>query len=150
MNDVTLLLVVVGIVAVAALALRATVGRSRPSDAAFTADELRQIGAAAGRATCVLFTAPGCGPCVPAARVVHSAAERHGAAVVTVDVTEHPHIAEAKGVWRAPTLFIVDAAGRAVSRTSGVPRPDVLDDALRPPVGASATRRRRPEAPVSQ
>lgn len=130
MNDVALLLAVVAAVAVTALVMRVRAGRSRATAEQFSPEQLRTIGAAGRGSRLVLFTAPGCSPCTVARRVLDEVGERHGAQVLSVDVTEHPDLARDKAVWRAPTVFVVHGPGQAVARISGVPRVDALEAAL--------------------
>lgn len=130
MTSVTILLAVVVVIAAVALVLRRTAGRARTTEAIFTPAELRAIGAAPDTARFVLFTAPGCAPCAPARRVLDEVAVHHTVDVLTVDVTQHEQLARSKQVWRAPTVFVVDASGQSVARISGVPRAEALHDAL--------------------
>ena len=130
MTDVITLLLVVGAIATTTLALRRSSGRSHVTSETFSPADLRRIGAGPTGTRFVLFTAPGCSPCTVARRVLDDAAARHAADVVSVDVTVHEQLARDKQVWRAPTVFVVDASGRALTRISGVPRPETLDEAL--------------------
>lgn len=130
MSDVGLLLILVAVIAIVAVTARRSAGRSRATATTFSAGELAAIGAGGGGSKLLLFTAPGCAPCTAARSVLDAAAQRHGAAVVSIDVTEHEGLARQKQIWRAPTSFVIDGSGRAVTRISGVPRPDTLDEAL--------------------
>ena len=134
MNDAGLLLGVVAAIAATALVMRARTGRSRATAERFSPEQLRTIGAGDRGPRLVLFTAPGCSPCTVARKVLDEVGERHGAQVLSVDVTEHPDLARDKAVWRAPTVFVVHGPGQAVARISGVPRVDALEAAL---VGAA-------------
>src|SRR5690606_7082926 len=51
-----------------------------------------------------------------------------------VEVDAESHLAEVRalGVWRTPTVFLVDRLGRIVGRITGVPRRDQLLAAIRP------------------
>ena len=130
MTDTLLLLAVVVAVAAVAVVIRVRTGRPRPTAERFSPEQLRTIGAAERGPRLVLFTAPGCSPCTVARRVLDEVGQRHGAQVLTVDVTEHPDLAREKAVWRAPTVFVVHGPGQAVARISGVPRVAALEEAL--------------------
>lgn len=132
MAQVLPLLVVVGIVAVLAVVYRRTNGVAAGTSVAFTPEALRELGAAPGDRTILVFTAPGCPPCGPAKAAAHDAGQRHGVAVAVADVTEHHDVAVAQHIYRAPTTIVVDERGRALARISGVPRPGALDAALAP------------------
>ena len=124
------LVVVVALVAAGAAWFRRNNGAAKESAATFSSEDLRRLGVAGGTTTLVLFTAPGCPPCVPAKRVLDEVGARHAVALVVVDVTDHHEVATAHHVYRAPTTFVVDAAGRALARISGVPRHDEVERVL--------------------
>ena len=124
------LVVVVVLIAVVSLLYRRADGAIRRIDATFGPDELRALGLPRRRPALLLFTAPGCPPCVTARRVLDEVGPRHEVDVVVALVTDHPEIAAAQHVYRAPTVFLVDARGHAVSRISGVPRAAQLEHAL--------------------
>jgi glutaredoxin len=136
-NPVPLLLVV-GLVAAASWLYRRTTGVSRPIDAVFTPAEMRELGLPARAAALLLFTAPGCPPCTVAKRLLDDIADRHSVPVVIADVTEHHAIAAQQHVYRAPTVFVVDQRGHAVSRITGVPRPGEVEEALATPAALAA------------
>ena len=124
------LVIVIVVVGAVSLWYRRTNGTATATTATFAPDALRALGVPARQAAIVLFTAPGCPPCVPARRVVDDAGQRHGVAVVAADVSEHSAVAVSQHVYRAPTTFVIDEAGRALARISGVPRSEELDQLL--------------------
>lgn len=130
MNQVLPLLVVVALVAIASLWYRRINGSVRRIDATFGAQDLQALGLPRRQPALLLFTAPGCPPCTVAKRVLDDVGERRGVGVVVADVTDHPDIASAQHVYRAPTVFVVDERGHAVSRFSGVPKVAELDHVL--------------------
>lgn len=124
------LIAVVVAVGVATIWYRRATGVARPALATFRADELRRLGVHRRQRAVVLFTSPGCSSCAAAKRVLEPVARRHGVAVVVADVTDHADIAAAQHVYRAPTVFVVDEQGRALTRISGVPRDHELERVL--------------------
>jgi thiol-disulfide isomerase/thioredoxin len=86
----------------------------------------------AGPATLLLFTTPTCGNC-HAVRAVSAAvaADLDGVEFHEIDATVEPDRARELNVWRAPTLFVLDATGVPVWRATGVPRQDDLAAAAR-------------------
>jgi thiol-disulfide isomerase/thioredoxin len=134
-------LIVAAAVLVAATAAgvlwRARQGRLRAVSAA-------AVSGAAGaddRATLLLFTTPTCGNC-QAVRAVSAAvaADLDGVTFQEVDATVEPDRARELNVWRAPTLFVLDAAGVPVWRATGVPRHDELTAAARSAVSERSER----------
>jgi hypothetical protein len=73
---------------------------------------------AAGPVSLLLFTTPTCTTCRQV-RAVCAGIE--GVRLTEVDATAEPERARSLDVWRAPTLFVLDAAGRPAWRTTGVP-----------------------------
>ena len=124
------LLVVIALVGAVSLWYRRSNGVARQIDATFDREELAALGLPAGRRSLLLFTAPGCPPCTVAKRMLDDVAQRTGLPVIVADVTDHADIATSQHVFRAPTVFVVDERGHAVSRISGVPRAGELDDVL--------------------
>ena len=129
-DQVLPLLVVIVVVGAVSLWYRRTNGTATATTATFAPEALRSLGVPNRQAAILLFTAPGCPPCVPAKRAVDDAGLRHGVAVVAADVTEHAAVATSQHVYRAPTTFVIDAAGRALARISGIPREEELDQLL--------------------
>lgn len=129
-DQVLPLAAVIVLIAVAAVWIRRREGAAVSTTATFAADHLRELGVRAGTTALVLFTAPGCAPCVPAKRVLDDVARRHDVPLVVADVSTHSDVATAQHVYRAPTTFVVDGQGRALARISGVPRPEELEAVL--------------------
>lgn len=70
----------------------------------------------------VLLSSPACGACARVEGILAEVAdERPGFRWVTVDAGEHLDLAREHHVLRVPTLFVVDAAGHLLARTSGIP-----------------------------
>ena len=132
------LLVVVAVIAAGTVWYRRTTGVARAGTAAFPAEMLRRIGAPPREPSLLLFTSPGCASCATAKRVLDEASSRLGVPVIVADVTEHPDIATSQHVYRAPTIFVVDDRGRALSRITGVPRSGEIDSVLAAPGGTAA------------
>ncbi|MCC5949110.1 MAG: thioredoxin family protein [Nitriliruptoraceae bacterium] len=85
-------------------------------------------GAAAGA---VLLGSPTCAPCDAVKAILSDLAqEREAFRWVYADAADHLDLAREHRVLRVPTLFVVDAEGRILGRTSGVPRPDDLRQLL--------------------
>lgn len=124
------LLVVIALVAIASLWYRRANGVARRELATFPAAALKQMGVSKRGQTLLLFTSPGCSTCAAAKRILDAAAARYGVPVVVADVTEHPEIAAARHVYRAPTTFVIDEQGRALLRISGVPREGEVEHVL--------------------
>jgi thiol-disulfide isomerase/thioredoxin len=75
----------------------------------------------------VLLGSPTCTPCVQVKRVLTElASRREGFRWVYADAADHLALTEEHRVLRVPTLFVVDASGRILARTSGVPDADAL------------------------
>ena len=75
----------------------------------------------------VLLGSPTCTPCVQVKRVLTElASQREGFRWVYADAADHLALTEQHRVLRVPTLFVVDASGRILARTSGVPDADEL------------------------
>jgi len=67
--------------------------------------------------TWVVFTTPTCASCGPVTE--HLRAADPDAAIVTVDATEEPGLADAYRVRSAPTVFLADRSGRVNRRLVG-------------------------------
>lgn len=96
-------------------------------------DQLAEVGltldgVAAGA---VLLGSPTCAPCTTVKRILGEVAEvRDDFRWVDVDAADHLDLARDHRVLRVPTLFVVDAQGRILARTSGVPATDELTAVL--------------------
>ena len=107
----------------AGLLWRARQGRLRP---------VPHPHSSSGGATLLLFTTPTCGNCHSVRAVSEAvAAAVPGVEFHEVDATVDSDRARDLKVWRAPTLFVLDAAGAPVWRATGVPRRDDLAAAVR-------------------
>jgi hypothetical protein len=84
---------------------------------------LARLGVAAGTPVTLLqFSSAFCAPCRVARRICADlAGGRDGVAHVEVDAESHLDEVRALGVWRTPTVLVVDAAGRIAFRLSGAP-----------------------------
>jgi thiol-disulfide isomerase/thioredoxin len=109
---------------------RATNGRLRgvARPAAVPADEridpalLAELGVAPGKATLLQFSSAFCAPCRAVRRVAADVAGIvPGVQHVEVDAESHLDAVRALGVWRTPTLFVLEADGRIARRGTGVP-----------------------------
>jgi hypothetical protein len=78
-----------------------------------------------GPASWVVFTTPYCASCGPVADMLRAADD--GAAVVTVDATKHPDLADAFRIRRSPTVLRADRAGVVEVRLVG---PEAVRDYL--------------------
>jgi hypothetical protein len=90
----------------------------------FDPEELAEVGLklANAPAGALLLSSPTCSSCVQVQRILTEVAEvRPGFQWVTVDAVEHLDLARDHHVMRVPTLFVVDAGGHLLARTSGVP-----------------------------
>ena len=83
--------------------------------------------------TLLQFSSAFCAPC-RATRVTcgRVAAELAGVRHVEVDAESHLDAVRALGVWRTPTVFLVDANGRIAARITGAPRREQLLTAIEP------------------
>ena len=124
------LLVVVVVVGVLTLWYRRREGAATATTATFDAVALRDLGVPLRTTAIVLFTAPGCAPCEPAKRVLEEIAGLRDVPLVVADVSEHHAVAAAQHVYRAPTTFLIDTEGRALTRISGVPRAEEVTHVL--------------------
>ncbi|SDT64417.1 Thiol-disulfide isomerase or thioredoxin [Actinoplanes derwentensis] len=92
---------------------------------------LERLGVEPADATLLQFSTAFCAPCRAMRRVSAEVADllpgvRH------VEVDAESHLAEVRelGIWRTPTLLILDADGREVRRATGVPTKPHLIAAL--------------------
>lgn len=103
-----------------------------PADAAPGGLTAEQIGGPlGGRATLLQFSSAFCAPCRATRAVLAGvAAATDGVAHVEVDAESHLDLVRELGIRRTPTTLILDPAGRAVGRASGVPRKEQVLDAI--------------------
>ena len=101
--------------------------------ARLSGDQLRAVGldlddVAAGA---VLLGSPTCAPCTTVKRILGEVADRRDDfRWVYADAADHLDLTREHRVLRVPTLFVVDADGRILARTSGIPAQDELTDVL--------------------
>ncbi|BEL09109.1 thioredoxin family protein [Actinoplanes sichuanensis] len=94
-------------------------------------DVLERLGVEPGSATLLQFSTAFCAPCRAVRRVSSEvAAMMPGARHVEVDAESHLDEVRELGIWRTPTLLILDAEGREVRRATGVPTKPHLIAAL--------------------
>jgi glutaredoxin len=107
---------------------------------AFDDAQLAEVGLSLdGGAGAVLLSSPTCGSCVQVQRILTEVTERRpDFAWVTVDAGEHLDLARRHHVLRVPTLFVVDAGGHLLARTSGIPARHELEQLLEEGVGQRA------------
>ncbi|MFF5082674.1 TlpA family protein disulfide reductase [Actinoplanes sp. NPDC000266] len=93
---------------------------------------LRALGVeAAAKATLLQFSSAFCAPCRAVRRVSSEvAAMVPGVRHVEVDAESHLDAVRALGIWRTPTLLVLDAEGRVAKRATGVPGKPQLIAAL--------------------
>lgn len=73
-------------------------------------------------ATLLQFSSAFCAPCRAVRRVCADVAKTlDGVRHVEVDAESHLDAVRELGIWRTPTVLVVDRAGRVVRRASGVP-----------------------------
>ncbi|MCM4081586.1 TlpA family protein disulfide reductase [Paractinoplanes hotanensis] len=92
---------------------------------------LRELGVGAAKATLLQFSSAFCAPCRAVRRVSSEvAALVPGVQHVEVDAESHLDAVRALGIWRTPTLLVLDAEGRVAKRATGVPGKPQLIAAL--------------------
>lgn len=84
---------------------------------------LRTLGVQEGTpATLLQFSSAFCAPCRAVRRICADVAKTiDGVRHVEVDAESHLDAVRELGIWRTPTVLIVDRSGRVVQRASGVP-----------------------------
>jgi thiol-disulfide isomerase/thioredoxin len=103
-----------------------------PADPA-TAELLASLGVTGDTVTLLQFSSAFCAPCRATRVICGQFAERHdGVAHLEVDAESQLAAVRALGVWRTPTVFVVDHAGRLVTRITGAPSRSQLAEAVAP------------------
>jgi thiol-disulfide isomerase/thioredoxin len=83
---------------------------------------LAALGVGPAQATLLQFSSAFCAPCRAVRRISSEvAAMVSGVQHVEVDAESHLEAVRALGIWRTPTLLVLDAEGRVVKRATGVP-----------------------------
>ena len=83
---------------------------------------LATLGVGPADATLLQFSSAFCAPCRAVRRVSSEVAELlPGVQHVEVDAESHLDAVRALGIWRTPTLLVLDADGRVTKRATGVP-----------------------------
>lgn len=84
------------------------------------------------RATLLQFSSTFCAPCRATKRILNDvAAVEDGVAHIEVDAEHHLELVRTLGILRTPTTLILDAAGREVTRATGVPTKPQVVEAIR-------------------
>ncbi|MBM2615176.1 thioredoxin family protein [Actinoplanes sp. LDG1-06] len=92
---------------------------------------LEELGVGEAKATLLQFSSAFCAPCRAVRRVSSEvAAMVPGVQHVEVDAESHLDAVRALGIWRTPTLLVLDAEGRVSRRATGVPAKPQLIAAL--------------------
>jgi len=114
---------VVLLAAILGVAWKATTGRARKAAGeVFAPDELPGLHEFAP-ATLVQFSTEYCATCPATRRFLQQVAgERGGVVHHDVDLTHRPELAKRLRILQTPTVFVLDGAGRLVSRFGGAPR----------------------------
>ncbi|MCY1138597.1 thioredoxin family protein [Actinoplanes sp. Pm04-4] len=95
------------------------------------AELLRELGVGEAKATLLQFSSAFCAPCRAVRRVSSEvAAIVPGVQHVEVDAESHLDAVRALGIWRTPTLLVLDGEGRVAKRATGVPGKPQLIAAL--------------------
>jgi thiol-disulfide isomerase/thioredoxin len=83
---------------------------------------LGRLGVQPAQATLLQFSSAFCAPCRAVRRISGEVADLlPGVRHVEVDAESHLDAVRALGIWRTPTLLILDADGRVAKRATGVP-----------------------------
>ncbi|MFG1993699.1 thioredoxin family protein [Actinoplanes sp. NPDC048988] len=92
---------------------------------------MRELGVEEAKATLLQFSSAFCAPCRAVRRVSSEvAAMVPGVRHVEVDAESHLEAVRALGIWRTPTLLVLDGEGRIAKRATGVPGKPQLIAAL--------------------
>lgn len=126
-------------VSVGAASAASVSGAASPSAAEpVPADLLAALGVTPGAAVTLLqFSSAFCAPCRVTRRVCAEAAQQlAGVSHVEVDAESHLDAVRALGIWRTPTVLVLDGAGRVVQRATGAPTKAQVVAAIAPLVAA--------------
>jgi thiol-disulfide isomerase/thioredoxin len=83
---------------------------------------LAELGVPPAAATLLQFSSAFCSPCRAVRRISSQvAAMVAGVQHVEVDAESHLEAVRALGIWRTPTLLVLDGDGRVIRRATGVP-----------------------------
>jgi thiol-disulfide isomerase/thioredoxin len=83
---------------------------------------LAELGVEPAQATLLQFSSAFCAPCRAVRRVsAEVAALLPGVRHVEIDAESHLKAVRRLGIWRTPTLLVLDQDGRLVKRATGVP-----------------------------
>ena len=128
MSPVWALLVVIGVIGVAvvvAWALHRAEGRQgKGNGTVFRPGDLPGLNELAPGATLVQFSTEFCTTCPGTRRFLQQVASRSvGVAYLDVDLTRDGELARRLHILQTPTVFVLDAGGRLVTRFGGAPRP---------------------------
>jgi thiol-disulfide isomerase/thioredoxin len=99
-------------------------GGGDPSAAGVRLDPelLAALGVGPAQATLLQFSSAFCSPCRALRRISSEVAQLlPGVRHVEVDAESHLEAVRALGIWRTPTLLVLDADGRVAKRATGVP-----------------------------
>lgn len=92
---------------------------------------LRELGVQPAPATLLQFSTAFCAPCRALRRIsAEVAGLLPGVQHIDVDAESHLGAVRALGIWRTPTLLVLDADGRVTRRATGVPGKPQLIAAL--------------------
>jgi thiol-disulfide isomerase/thioredoxin len=84
------------------------------------------------RVTLLQFSSAVCAPCRAVSRLSSEVAgELPGVRHIEVDAEQHLDAVKTLGIWRTPTLLVLDREGRIVKRATGVPQKPQLIAAVR-------------------
>jgi hypothetical protein len=103
---------------------------------------LAALGVEAGTPVTLLqFSSAFCAPCRATRAVCRQlTADRDGVRHMEIDAESHLDAVRALGVWRTPTVLVIDAGGRIVARVTGQPTRAQLTEAVAPLLAEEAVR----------
>jgi thiol-disulfide isomerase/thioredoxin len=127
---------------VAGLWWRRRSGRVRAVAPTGAPADLTGLGVVAGTPVTLLqFSSAFCAPCRATRLVCAAVAQRFaGVRHVEVDAEEHLDAVRRLGVWRTPTVLVVDGSGTVVHRATGTPATAQVIAAIAPLLPAGAGR----------